>query len=186
MSVLYFVSGNEGKIAEAESILGFHIKIAKLELEEIQDLDLEKIITRKAELAFSHIHKPLIVDDVAFHVKVWNGFPGPFIKYLREAGGNELLLRMMEREEDREVTLVAMVGFHDGEKIYVFKGEVKCQITNAPRGERGWGFDPIIIPENQNKTFAEMTDEEKNAVSHRRNALDQLKQFLQKNHYSFD
>ena len=183
---LYFVTSNKGKIEEAKAILGFPIEIAELELDEIQSLDLEKIIIKKAEEAFKIIKKPLIVDDVAFHVKAWNGFPGAFIKYLREAGGNDLLLRMLQNEKNRSINLIAMVGFHDGKNIFTFRGEIPCIVSKVSRGTRGWGFDPVLIPENQKRTFAEMTDEEKNSASHRRLALEKLRKYLTENNYSFE
>lgn len=98
---LFFVTGNEGKMMEAQRILGFPIEIVKFDLEEIQSLDLAEIVRHKVLQAYQIVKKPVFVDDVGLYVSAWNGFPGPFVKYLREAGGNELLLRMMRLENDR-------------------------------------------------------------------------------------
>lgn len=93
---LYFVTSNRKKAQEAQEILGFPVKIFHAELDEIQEMDIKKIITKKAEAAYKTLKKPLIVDDVGMYVEAWNGFPGPFIKFLQEAGGmNELLLKWM-------------------------------------------------------------------------------------------
>lgn len=166
---------------EAEAILGFPLEVALLEIDEIQSLDIENVIRKKAEKAYEAIKHPLIVDDVTFEIKTWNGFPGPFIKYLREAGGNELLLRMLKNETNRQVRAKAAIGYHDGEKVHVFIGEVKGTLATEERGTDGWGFDPIFIPEGYTKTFSELGTEEKNRVSHRHRGLEKLKKFLEEN-----
>lgn len=175
---LHFVSSNSNKVKEAEAILGIPLEIAHLEIDEIQSLEIEDVVTKKAQAAYEIIKQPLIVDDVTFEVDVWNGFPGPFIKYLREAGGNELLLRMLKNETNRSVTAKAAIGYHDGEKVTVLIGEVKGTLTSEERGEDGWGFDPIFIPEGYDKTFAELGTEEKNKLSHRYRGLMKLKNYV--------
>ncbi len=177
---LVFVSGSKGKIEEAKVILNRPLEVIELDLDEMQDLSIEKIVRRKAADAYQKVKKPVFVDDVSLEVAIWNGFPGPFIKYLREAGGNELLLRMLEQEKDTSVTLKASIGFHDGVNIHVFVGKVQGKLVK-PRGERGWGFDPIFQPDGETRTFAEMSEEEKNALSHRRRALEKFKEYLDTN-----
>lgn len=178
MNRLCFVTGNEGKIKEAQDILGFPIDVEKLNLDEIQSLNLEEIVTHKALQAFEKIKRPLIVDDVGLYVDAWNGFPGPFIKFLGIAGGNELLVKLMSTDKNRKVIAKAAIGYHDGYQVKTFVGEVKGMITETPRGEGGWGWDPAFIPEHGTKTYAEMDPEEKNKVSHRRAALEKLRAFL--------
>jgi len=179
MNELYFVTSNEGKIKEAKLILGIPIHPAKADLEELQSLDLEEIVKDKVKKAFELIRKPLIVDDVGFYIEAWNGFPGPFIKHLTDAAGNEGLLRMMENETNRNVTVKAAVGFHNGKEIFTFTGEVKGTLSKEPRGNEGWGWDPVFIPEGMDKTYAELTPEEKSSISHRRAALENFKNYLQ-------
>jgi len=123
--------------------------------------------------------KPLFVDDVALHIEAWNGFPGPFIKHLLEAVGSEGIVKMMKDETKRGVIAKAAIGFHNGKEVVTFVGEVKGTLAPEPRGEGGWGWDPLFIPNHTNKTYAEMTPEEKNAVSHRRAALEEFKKYLQ-------
>ncbi len=175
---LHFITSNEGKMKEAQAILGFPISISKLDLDEIQELDLEKIVVHKVKQAFEAVKEPVFVDDVGLFVSAWNGFPGPFIKYLREAGGNELLLRMMTHEDDRSVVAKAAIGYHDGREIHTFIGEVNGEIVRKPRGTNSWGWDPIFQPKGHDQTFSEMTEEMKNNTSHRRAALEKFKQHL--------
>ena len=185
MNELYFVTSNEGKIGEAKMILDFPIKAVKADLSEIQSLDLKEIVRDKAQKAFELVHKPLMVDDVGLYIEVWNGFPGPFVKYLLEAVGNEGVLKMMEHEANRSVVAKAAVGFHDGKEIHTFIGEVKGELAREPRGEGGWGWDPIFIPEFSEKTYAEMTPEQKNSISHRRAVLEIFKTFLTQHNITF-
>ena len=179
MEQLYFVTSNEGKIKEAEMILGIPIKPMRADLEEIQSLDLEEIVKAKAIKAFELVQKPLFVDDVGLYIEAWNGFPGPFVKYLRDAVGNEGLLKMMKNETNRKIIAKAAIGFHNGKEVITFMGEVKGTLAVEPRGQGGWGWDPIFIPSHTDKTYAELTVEEKNAVSHRREVLEIFKKYLQ-------
>lgn len=176
---LYFVSSNEGKIIEAQHILGFPLKIAKLSLHEIQSLDVEEIVRIKAEDAYRQIQQPLLVDDAGMYIEAWNGFPGPFIKFVSDAGGPDLLLQMMRSETNRKAYFQASIGYHDGKDIHIFSGKVFGHVTDEKRGENGWGFDPVFQPDGHTLTLSEMTLEDKNKISHRKFALEQLRSFLQ-------
>ncbi len=175
---LYFVTSNKDKVAEAQAILPIPLEIALIEVDEVQSLDLTTVVRKKTEKAFDVLHKPLFVDDVGFYIEAWKGFPGPFIKYLREAGGNDLLLYMLKHEKNRSVVAKAAIGYHDGKTIEIFMGEIKGVITMNSRGSDGWGFDPLFQPEDSTQTFAEMGSIEKNTRSHRRRALEKFKAFL--------
>lgn len=181
MPQLTFVTGNEGKIKEAELILGFPIQKAKIDLDEIQSLDIEQVVIKKTQAAFDLLHTPLIVDDSAYYFDTWNGFPGPLVKFIDKAGGIPLMLHMFEHETNRAVSAVCSVGYHDGTDIHVFTGKVDGHVTTEPHGEHGWGWDNIFQPIGSSKTYGEMTDVEKSAISHRRLALEQLKAYLTNN-----
>ena len=180
MDKLYFVTSNQGKVEEAEMILEMPVEIRKADLIEIQSLNLEEIVRDKVRQAFEMVGESVIVDDVGFFLEAWNGFPGPFVKYILDTVGKEGILKMLENEENRNVNVVAAIGFHDGKEIHTFVGRVKGVVAPKARGDNGLGWDPIFIPESSDKTYAEMTTEEKNAISHRRVALEKFKQFLKK------
>ena len=177
MDNIYFATGNKGKVEEAQFILKHPVKILDVELDEIQSMNLEDIVAHKARQAYEKVKAPVFVDDVSLEFDVWHKFPGPFIKYLQQIS-NDLILYMMRNETNRKVNLIATIGFYDGEKIKFFTGAIPGTIATESRGERGWGFDPIFIPNGQDQTFAEMTDEKKNSLSHRRVALDIFKKYL--------
>lgn len=175
---LVFVSSNEGKIKEAERILGVGIDIARIHLDEIQSLDLEVIVKKKAEQAFKLIKKPLIVDDVGLFLDAWNGLPGPFIKFIEEIMGYKKLLNILENEKNRRTVIRSVIGFHDGNKIHIFTGEVKGEFQREAKGDSGWGFDPYFLPDGHSETFAQMGQVNKSKISHRGLALKKLRTHL--------
>lgn len=179
MKKLYFVTSNKDKVSEAQKILGIPIEIVDMEIDEIQSMDLAKVVKHKAQEAYKKIKKPLFVDDVSFEVRAWNGFPGPFIKFLHLAGNNrhELLLRMLAAEKDKSVHVVAGIGYHDGKKVHVIEGSFEGTIVSK-RGSNGWGFDPYVVPFGYTKTLGELSENVKNKISHRALALKKFKKFL--------
>jgi non-canonical purine NTP pyrophosphatase (RdgB/HAM1 family) len=173
-----FITGNDNKAREVAEVLGTHIQREKLELEEIQSLDLEKVSEYKARQAYAQIKKPVLVEDVSLVFHAFGQLPGPFIKFFNEQIGIPNLPRLLATYEDKSATASVVYTLFDGQNVQFFHGEVKGTITES-RGENGFGFDRILIPQGQTRTMAEMTAEEKHALSHRGNALKKLKQFLQ-------
>lgn len=184
MQRLVLVSGNKPKAREVERIIQIPIDIVDVEIDEIQGLDPKKIVLHKLNEAFKIVGKPVIVDDVSFEVEVWNGFPGPLIKWLLE-GKNDpsLILKMLGNEKNRKATAKLYLGYHDGKKSHIFSGEVKGTIANESRGDNGFGWDKVFIPDGFNQTFAEMdleSDQQniKDKISHRGKTLAKFKKFL--------
>ncbi len=179
MRKLLIATGNKGKIQELEDILKTPLEIANIEIDEVQSMDLEYVSRRKTEEAFKVLKKPVITDDVGVFIEVWNNFPGPFVKYASDILGLKKILDLLKDEKTRNVIVRSAGSFHDGEKIHTFIGEVKGTIAPEERGTDGWGFDPIIIPNGETQTYAEMGFRKKNKLSHRRKAFDKLKKFLE-------
>lgn len=179
MKKLHFVTGNKDKVEEAKKILGIPIEIVDIDIDEIQSLNLEKIVRHKTEEAFRMVGKPLIVDDVSFEIEAWNGFPGPLVKFLQKAGNNsfELVLKMLGGERNKKVRIAAGIGYHDGKKTHFIEGVFFGEIV-PKRGDNGWGFDPYVVPHGYTKTFGELAPEIKNEISHRARALRKLKRLL--------
>ncbi len=178
MKKLLLATGNKGKLEEVQEILKIPLEIADIELEEIQSMDLEYVVRKKAEEAFRIIKKPVVVDDVGVFFEAWKGFPGPLIKFMFLHLGNKKIIELLKGEDNRKVSVQSAVAYHDGKKIHTFIGEVICSIAFKERGTEGWGLDPILIPKGKKETFAEMGLKRKNEISHRRRAFDKLKKFL--------
>ena len=175
-----FVTGNKAKAREVERILNIPIEILQIELDEIQELDLEKIALHKINQAFEIVKKPVIIDDISLEIHAWKGFPGPLIKWVlkSENGTARLLLKLLENETNRKATAKLAIGFHDGEKAHLFIGSIDGEISREIKGENGFGWDPVFVPDGESKTFAQMSPTEKDKISHRKKALDKLSDFL--------
>ncbi len=178
MKKILFATGNKNKVREAQSILQIELEIADLELDEVQSMDLVYVAKKKAEGAFAILKKPLIVEDVGVFISALNGFPGPFAKFMEESVGNKKLLDLLKDEADRKIKVQCVVAFHNGKEVLTFLGEVNGEIAFEERGTDGWGFDPIVIPDGQAQTYAELGFEKKNELSHRKKAFVKLKEFL--------
>jgi non-canonical purine NTP pyrophosphatase (RdgB/HAM1 family) len=176
---LVLVSGNKNKAQEVKRILKIPIEIINLDIDEIQSMDPQKITLHKLEEAYNIVGKPLIVDDVSFEVDIWNGFPGPLIKWLLEEKNDPtLMLRMMSNETNRKATAKLFVGLHDGKNAHIFTGEVKGNIAREIRGDNGFGWDKVFIPDDYTQTFAQMQPALKDSMSHRGRALKKVKEYL--------
>lgn len=178
MKKILVATSNKGKVQEIEDILKIPLDFASLEIDEVQSMDLEYVVRKKAEAAFKILKRPVIVDDVGVYLDALNSFPGPFVKYVYKLVGNKKLLNLLKNEKNRKLTVMCAVAYCDGKKVHTFVGSVKGSLSRKEIGKNGWGFDPIIIPNGENQTFAEMGLARKNELSHRRKALDKLKIFL--------
>src|SRR5687767_45809 len=91
MTDITFVTTNENKVREVSDILGLEPKRQNLDLDEIQEMDLLKIIEHKAHQAYAQLKKPVLVEDAGLYLAAWNGFPGPFIKWLATTMGHKTM-----------------------------------------------------------------------------------------------
>lgn len=164
------VSHNEGKIKEIQAVLNdFNIKLKKCNVEkiEIQDNDIDKIAIFAALNAYQIIKEPLLVDDSALYIRSLNNFPGAYTSFVFQTIGIKGILKLMEGVNDRYAIFKTSLVYVDEKGYKLFNGIVEGNIAFEPRGNKGFGFDPIFIPLNSNKTFSEMDIEEKNKYSHR-------------------
>ena len=179
MQKLAFVTQNLGKFREVSSLLGVSLDHVSLDLDEIQSLDTHKIVHHKTLQAYNILKRPLFVDDTSLQVPAWNGFPGPFVKHIIEAGGPELLLTLMKGTEDRSAEFTTTIGYHNGNNVHFVEGTTQGSIAIKPRGGNTWGINTIFIPEHSEKTYGEMSVEEKNTLSHRAKAITSFQKLLQ-------
>jgi len=165
-----FASSNVHKYEEAEKILAeFGIKLGFLQtnLVEIQDDSLSKIAMQKALDAYDRCNNAVIVEDDGLFIDSLSGFPGPFSSYVFKTIGNNGILKLIG--SNRTAQFRAVIAFCDSNKKPVFfESNVFGEISKNIQG-KGWGYDPIFVPENQNKTYAELS--EKNNLSHRYESL---------------
>lgn len=173
---LYFITGNKNKFDEVRAILS-NVEQLDIDLPEIQDRDAKNIIRAKLGEAFNYQERELMVEDTSLYLDCLNGLPGPLIKWFLDTMGNEGLTNLAEKLGNDKAEAKTVIGYaKNREEIYFFEGSVMGKIV-APTGKSNFGWDPIFQPNGCDKTFAEMTGEEKNKVSMRKIAVEKLKEF---------
>lgn len=179
MNHIFLVTGNPNKLKEWQKILPADISMetADVNLTEIQSDNPEEIITDKARRAYKAIGKPVVVEDVEAGLEKLNGLPGPFIKFFIKKLGGDTLYQLAGREGERAVVSCS-IAYCDGTKLLTVRGDVPGTVV-APRGDSGFGFDVTFIPDGETLTYAEMSDEKKNSLSHRSKAIRLLVEKLQ-------
>jgi len=170
LSSVLFASSNENKYKEAKAILSkFEISLDffKCHLEEIQADTLEEVALHKVIQAFSQCSKSVIVEDDGLFIESLNGFPGPYSAFAFKTIGNRGILQLLKAR--RKAKFQSVIAYCEkNNDVMLFKGTVDGKISRKSMGTK-WGYDPIFIPDGQNKTYAQLRD--KNLVSHRYLAL---------------
>lgn len=175
--MLYFITGNKSKFEEVANILP-GIEQLDIDLPEIQETDQKKIIEAKLLEAAKQHNGEFIVEDTGLFFDCLNGLPGPLIKWFEKTIGNLGLADIADKFNNNQAEARTMIGYYKNGQISYFEGKITGQIVQ-PRGETNFGWDPIFQPEGYDKTFAEMSREEKNKISMRKLALDKLKEALE-------
>lgn len=177
---IILVSSNPNKGIEVERILGVPVLRVALSLPEIQAASVEEITRYKLEVARAKGYSRLVVEDVSLGFDELGNFPGPYVRWLLEAAGGKGLAAIAYALNNRSAIAQCCVGYWNGSEAKIFMGEVPGEILVQPRGEGNFGWDAWFQPRNAKKTFAEMTAEEKDAISHRGVAYRLLAEHLRK------
>lgn len=187
---LIFATNNQNKVLEVAK------QLSVIEIKSLKDINclvdipetgnnLEENALIKAKYVYENYNLNCFADDTGLEVDALNGAPGVYsARYGGQEKSAELnmakLLKELEGIENRKAQFrTVIVLILDGTK-HLFEGIVKGEIIDKKQGDGGFGYDPIFIPEGYNKTFAEFTMEEKNAISHRGRAVKKLVAFLNK------
>ena len=171
---LILVSSNPNKGIEAERILGQPVLRVSINLPEIQAATVEDITRYKLEIARTKGYKRLVVEDVSLGFEELGNFPGPYVKWLLEAAGGSGLAAIAYALNNRAAKAQCCVAYWNGSEGKIFLGECAGEILVEPRGARHFGWDAWFQPKGSNQTFAEMSDNEKDALSHRGDAYRKL------------
>ncbi len=180
--VIFFATGNIHKFQEVRAVLakqGIAVGMLKAKGTEIQSDDLKEIALASALDAYKRCRLPLMVEDAGLFVDALKGFPGPYAAYVFKTIGNPGILKLLKDTADRAAVFKSVICYIDGpsEEPLFFEGKAEGKITLQEliaNGGQGFGFDPIFQPRASEKTFAEMTVEEKNLFSHRAEAIRKL------------
>lgn len=175
-----FITGNQHKADYLAKLLGIELQHQKVDLDEIQSVDLEKIVEHKARQAYGIIKRPVLVEDVALGFTALDGLPGPFIKFFVEAdNGLENLCRMLDGFSDRGARAECVFAYYDGVRCEIIKGGLSGTIADHPRGEGGFGWDKIFCPEGyEGQTRAELILEQNEKTYQTIKPIAKLRAFL--------
>ena len=188
-TIIYFVTGNIHKFNEISDLFSkadikYNLKRKEVEMVEIQTTNVKKVATLKINSIKGQVDGSYFIEDAGFFVDIpLNGFPGVYSSYVMKTIGNKGILRLIDDFEKTSAHFTSIIAlyFKPLDKNLFFEGTIHGKLSKTVRGERGFGFDPIFIPNSiSNKTFAEISTEEKNNISHRGQALKKLISFLKK------
>jgi len=179
METLYLITSNQGKVREFKRFLP-NIEHLAIDLPEVQSLDPKVVIADKLAVARQKYDGAFIVEDTSLYLDGLNGFPGPLIKWLTQAVGNEGVYKLTQKINDSGAVAKTVIGYADPKgEVHYFEGELRGTIV-APvsmAGE-GFGWDEIFKPEGLSETFAEMGEDYKKDFSMRTEAIKQMIVFL--------
>jgi XTP/dITP diphosphohydrolase len=187
MSELIFASKNKGKIREVRYIFSYtEFKITslldldvKFEIEE-NGKTFEENAKLKALEVYNTFRLPVIADDSGISVEQLNGAPGVYsARYAGENAAdednnNKLLNELKKFTEPHYAKYVCCAVYYNGSRQVISYGEIKGRIIKSPRGDKGFGYDPLFLPDNYDLTMAELEPEVKNRISHRAKAFNEL------------
>lgn len=185
---LIFATNNIHKLREVSEILNewtiLSLKDMNLFLDIPEDFQtIEENAIQKAVFVYDIIKKPVISDDSALYIEELDGRPGVISAFYAGVGCSQednilKVLQEMKDKKNRNAKFCTIAVFYDGLKPKFFKGELLGSIALAPRGNFGFGYDPIFIPTNYNTTIAQIPPSEKNRISHRAQAFRKLAKYL--------
>ena len=182
MKSLTFITGNPNKADQLSRYLSFPVEHAKLDISEIQSLNLKEVATEKAKVAYAILGTPVLVEDTALTFKALNKLPGTLIKWFFESVGNEGLCKMLLGYDSRAAIAETCFALCDENGPQLFQGECIGSVSDYPRGDSDFGWNPVFIPEGEELTWAEMTPEQSALTSMRKKAIEKLQKYLEE-HY---
>ena len=189
LPVLYLATQNKHKVEELSALLQDNFVIRDLSTlsltEEIPETGntLEENSLQKARYIAEKFQVTCLADDSGLEVEALDGAPGVIsARYAGEPKNDQanlhLLLTNLSGITNRRARFVTVLTYYSNGSYTSFEGEIQGSIVEVPRGTQGFGYDPIFQPENETRTFAEMSLAEKNLIAHRARALEKFKNYL--------
>ena len=186
---IVFATHNAHKVSEVQAVLGSEYQLVTATeagiTEEIPETQptIEGNALQKARYVYEHTGLNCFADDTGLEVEALNGAPGVYSaryagEHVRYSDNKVLLLKNLAGCENRKARFRTVIALIVDGKEYLFEGRVEGAIATEPHGEGGFGYDPLFVPEGSQLTFAEMSSEAKNKISHRGRAVAKLVAFL--------
>lgn len=164
-----FVTSNEHKYLELQKVFmneGINIDWVRRKYEEIQEDSTELISMDSARKLSTEIVGKFFLEDTGLYIDSLNGFPGPYSSYVARTLGNNGILKLIQGLK-RSCHFLTVITYYDGHEFLQFEGILRGSISEEIRGNGGFGYDPIFIPDGQSITLAEMDIGTKSTISHR-------------------
>ena len=189
--IIYFITGNNHKFKEIKKLfqkeeLSYDLKQKTAATIEIQASNIKEVALFKLNSVKTNFNNSYFVEDAGFFIDVpLKGFPGVYSNFVLNTIGNKGILKLINDYWNTAAHFEAVIAlyFQPLDKIFIFEGSVEGKVSKEIKGTSGFGYDPIFIPnELPNNTFAELSTEEKNSVSHRAKAWQKLLIFLKAHH----
>ncbi len=187
---IYFITSNNYKFNEIEIMfqkekISFILRQNTVDTKEIQATSVKEVALFKLNSVKGKLNNSYFIEDAGFFIDIpLKGFPGVYSKFVLNTIGNKGILKLIDNFKNTKAhfeTVIALY-FQPKNKTLLFEGSVEGKVSETIRGTNGFGFDPIFISnEIPTNTFAELTTEEKNSVSHRGKAWKKLIAFLKEN-----
>ena len=177
MKEVTFITGNQNKADYMTKYLGHPVKHLKIDLDEIQSLDLKQIVEHKVKQAYKKVQSPVIVEDQSLEFEALGKLPGPFIRFFVDEVPFETICSMLDGKT-RKATARCVIGYYDGKNLELFEGSLGGEIAESPAGDNGYGWDKIFIPEGYSVTRAQLSEEDDQKTYLQIKPFAQLKSFL--------
>jgi XTP/dITP diphosphohydrolase len=182
--MIRFVTSNMHKFQEVQEIMKPHnieVKWEEMQYEEIQSDTTEAISRDSCIKLAKELDGKFFLEDTGLYIEPLNGFPGPYSSFVQKTVGNKGILRLLHNN-GRNALFQTVISYWNGKDVIQFTGELKGKISYTERGNTGFGYDPIFIPDGYEKSLAEMTVTEKNTISHRSAAMMKFIKYLESDH----
>ena len=171
---LEVATGNRNKLDELRRLLpGYEVVGKRLSIEEIQSLDPYKVVSHKAIEAYkANDFNPILVEETSLALRGLGGRPGTYIKdFTEDSEMRRMIAESWLKGRDRAALAKVLIAVFDGSEVQIREGNTAGRIGESLRGSNGFGWDDMFIPEGDNRTFAEISDDEKDRHSMRKKAM---------------
>lgn len=160
MKNVVFVTGNDHKAKYFSKMVGIDLDRVKIDLDEVQSLELKEVVEHKVKQAYKELNRPVIVEDTKLVFNSLGKLPGPFIKYFLDELGPEGLCEILNNYSDRSAVAGAAIAYYDGNILKVFENVYQGRISQKPEGDSGFGWNRVFIPDGEEITLGSMTEKD--------------------------
>lgn len=179
---LKLCTSNPGKFEEIRRLLNREnpreLTQTPATVPEVQHHDPTEVSMPKAWAAREQVGTDVLVDDSAFYLDALDNFPGAFVAHVIKAGGTEAIYRLLPDGADTRARAVSVITLARDDVVVAFRGELAGQVIATPRGTNSYGYDNVFVPDGETRTVSEMSTDQKDKTSPKRQAIDQLLAWL--------